>query len=188
MTPAVRRRAVHGRVEIDQVGADGVEKGPVLPDRTEAHRPEAGRAEAEPVEDERGPPVGVPRLALLGPLQPPAVRLQQCRIAGGVLRRSGELVGEAFQRDEVFARLAQGVAHDVGDGGLGVERHLLLEETLLGPRGDTPRRGPGRRGPTRYRWGAPVSVSSPSDSRSHRSTPISARNRSSWLTTTKAPW
>lgn len=36
--------------------------------------------------------------------------------------------------------------------------------------------------------GAPASSSEPSASRSHRSTPIAVRNRSSWLTTTKAPW
>ena len=36
--------------------------------------------------------------------------------------------------------------------------------------------------------GAPVSRSLPSDRRSQRSTLISARNRSSWLTTTNAPW
>ena len=35
--------------------------------------------------------------------------------------------------------------------------------------------------------GAPVSVRRPSARYSHRSTPISARNRSSWLTTTNAP-
>jgi hypothetical protein len=35
--------------------------------------------------------------------------------------------------------------------------------------------------------GAPLSSSRPSESRSQRSTLISARNRSSWLTTTNAP-
>ncbi|CAM5646906.1 hypothetical protein SVIRM249S_06902 [Streptomyces viridochromogenes] len=36
--------------------------------------------------------------------------------------------------------------------------------------------------------GAPTSCSVPSASRSHRLIPISARNRSSWLTTMNAPW
>jgi hypothetical protein len=56
-----------------------------------------------------------------------------------------------------------------------------------GPAGRSLGRGP-RHTSAVHTAGAAVSVSTPSASLSRRLIPISARNRSSWLTTTKAPW
>lgn len=220
-------------------------------------------AEAEPVEDDRGPAVGVPGFAFLGLFEPLPIRLQQFGVGGAVLGGVGEQSAEPVEFGQVGAGFPEGVVQDPGDRRVSGERHLLVQEaqvvragdlagvgfvdareqaqqcrfadTVLadqpdavagcggeghavqdpsgpqcadevvgeqswsghgGPPGVREVRGPPGEAPrTRARpWPAPhtsgaaVSRSSPSASRSHRSMPMRPRKRSSWLTTTNAPW
>lgn len=114
---------------------------------------------------------------------------QQGRLADAVLADESDTApGGGGQGDAVEHSAAVEVAHEIvcEQGRL---RHGSGPSDVIGARpAGRQASDAGQVGtPADHTSGAPVSVNSPSASRSHRPTPISRRNRSSWLTTTKAP-
>ncbi len=180
-------RAVHRRVEVEQIGADRVEERPVVagddhragqgaelvlqerggpvvevvgglveqdrrgpPDqqRGEGEAPAlaareraedavgADGGQAEAVEQQGGAAVGVPGFAVLRLFEAGAVGGEQRGLARAAVREGGQLLAEAVEFGEVGAGFAERLVQHGGDGGGGVERHLLVQEAEVGGPGD----------------------------------------------------